>query len=74
MVFFTRRRRESVVVGDGVQRLLKVTVLEIGNDSVLLGFETGADAQVDRWTVWDVFEPALCLRASNRSPASRCDA
>ena len=41
MLVLTRKRLESVVVGGtiGFERLLKVTVLELKNGSVQLGFE-----------------------------------
>jgi carbon storage regulator CsrA len=55
MLVLSRRNRESVVVGgpNGVERLLKVTVLEIHGGSVRLGFEAGDDFPVHRWEVWE---------------------
>ena len=55
MLVLSRRNRESVVVGgpSGVERLLKVTVLEIRGGSVRLGFEAGDDFPVHRWEVWE---------------------
>jgi len=43
MLVLSRKHCESVVVGDpdGVERLLKVTVLEIHGGRVRLGFEAG---------------------------------
>ena len=55
MLVLSRKNRESVVVGgsNGVERLLKVTVLEICGRSVRLGFEAGDDFPVHRWEVWE---------------------
>jgi carbon storage regulator CsrA len=54
MLVLTRKCQESVVVGaaQDVQRLLKVTVLEIKARQVRLGFEVGAHVPVLRWEVW----------------------
>ena len=55
MLVLSRRNRESVVVGgsNGVERLLKVTVLEINGGSVRLGFEAAPEFPVHRWEVWE---------------------
>ena len=55
MLVLTRRNRESVVVGGfpGYDRILKVTVLEIANGKVRLGFDVGADVPVHRLEVWE---------------------
>jgi len=55
MLVLTRRNRESVVVGgpNGIERLLKVTVLEIHGGRVRLGFEAGEDVPVHRGEVWE---------------------
>lgn len=65
MLVLTRKQQESVVVGgsNGVERLLKVTVLEIRDGSVRLGFEVKRDVPVHRWEVWDR------IRAGGRSEA-----
>jgi len=55
MLVLSRRHRESVVVGDPgtcIERLLKVTVLEISRSSVRLGFEVPGHIPVNRWEVW----------------------
>jgi hypothetical protein len=48
MLVLSRKNRESVVVGrsHGVERLLKITVLEIHDGTVSLGFEAGDDFPV----------------------------
>ena len=54
MLVLTRKSRESVVIGgsDGLNRLLKVTVLGIKGANVKLGFEVDADVPVHRLEVW----------------------
>ena len=55
MLVLTRKSQEAVVVGgaDGFERLLKVTVLEIGAGKVRLGFEVDTEVPVHRWEVWE---------------------
>jgi sRNA-binding carbon storage regulator CsrA len=55
MLILSRRNRESAVVGraNGVERPLKITVLQIRNGTVRLGFEAGDDFHVRRWVVWE---------------------
>ena len=55
MLVLTRKPQESVVVGgaDRFERLLKVTVLEIKNGKVRLGFEADTDVPVHRLEVWE---------------------
>lgn len=55
MLVLTRKLQESVVVGgaDCFERLLKVTVLEISNGKVRLGFEADAHVPVHRLEVWE---------------------
>ena len=55
MLVLSRKSREAVVVGgiDGLERLLKITVLEISHGSVRLGIEAPADVPVHRLEVWE---------------------
>ena len=46
MLVLSRKSRESVVLGNGIERLLKVKVLEIKGQSVRLGFEVDPDVPV----------------------------
>ena len=48
MLILSRQNRESVVIegADGFHRLLKVTVLEINDANVQLGFEVDPDVWV----------------------------
>ncbi len=54
MLVFTRRSKESVVIGGpaDLDRVLKITVLEIKTGSVKLGFDVSKDIPVNRWEVW----------------------
>ena len=55
MLVLSRKQQESVVVGKTgeVKGLLKVTVLEIKQGRVRLGFEVAADVFVHRWEIWE---------------------
>jgi carbon storage regulator CsrA len=53
MLVLSRKTEESVVVGDGPTRLLKVTVLAIRSGIVKLGFEAADDVTVHRAEVWN---------------------
>ncbi len=55
MLVLSRKPFEAVVVGgaDGLKQLLKVTVLEIKNGSVRLGFEAPAEVPIHRWEIWE---------------------
>ena len=55
MLVLSRRSQETVVVGgaDGLDRLVTVTVLEIGAGKVRLGFEAPEAIPVHRGEVWE---------------------
>ena len=55
MLVLSRKHREAVVVGvgGGLERMLKVTVLEIGGGRVKLGFEADSDIPVHRLEIWE---------------------
>ena len=55
MLVLSRRSQESVVVGgtSAVDRMLKVTVLEISGGRVRLGFDVPSDIPVHRMEVWE---------------------
>ena len=54
MLVLSRKRGESVAVCERDERdqLLKVTVLEIQQSRVKLGFDAPNDVPVHRWEVW----------------------
>jgi carbon storage regulator CsrA len=55
MLVLSRKSSETVVVGgaDGLDRLLTVTVLEIGEGKGKLGFEAPGSVPVHRGEVWE---------------------
>jgi carbon storage regulator CsrA len=55
MLVLSRKSQESVMVGGsvGFERVLKVTVLDISNGRVRLGFEADADVPVHRLEMWE---------------------
>jgi carbon storage regulator len=66
MLVLSRKSNETVVVGgaDGVDRLVTVTVLEIGAGKVRLGFEAPAAVPVHRGEIWER------IRAARPPPGS----
>jgi carbon storage regulator CsrA len=54
MLVVSRKPSEAVVVGSpsGLERMLKVTVLEIHHGCVRLGIEADAEVPVHRLEVW----------------------
>ena len=55
MLILSRKNGESVVIGenDGIQRLVKVTVLDVRGRKVRLGFEVDASVPIHRLEVWE---------------------
>jgi carbon storage regulator CsrA len=55
MLVLSRKSQEAVMVGGsaGFERMLKVTVLDIGNGRVRLGFDVDAEVPVHRLEVWE---------------------
>ncbi|MCE9547721.1 MAG: carbon storage regulator [Planctomycetia bacterium] len=70
MFIVTRKSQQSVVVGraDDAQPVLKVTVLEITNGRVRLGFEGTSTVPIHRTEVWQR------IRAENEVDALAIDA
>ena len=60
MLVLTRKQLEAVVVGgaDGLEPLMKVTVLEIKQGRVRLGIEAAADVPVHRSEIWERIQSA----------------
>lgn len=54
MLVLSRKSKESIVIGggDGLHRVLTITVLEVGNGKVKLGFDVDGDVPVHRAEVW----------------------
>ena len=61
MLVLSRKCKEAVVVGgaNGVERILKVTVLEIEKGKVRLGFEAPDDMPVHRLEVWEKIQASV---------------
>ena len=70
MLVLSRKSLESVVVGGpgAFEPLLKVTVLEIKNDRVRLGFEADAGIPVHRPEVWERIRAGDPARQPRRGP------
>lgn len=68
MLVFSRKNREAVVVGGatGFERLLKITVLEINQANVRLGFEIDKEVPVHRWEVWERILAGLAPKLPRR--------
>ena len=60
MLVFTRRRNQTIRIGDGIS----VQVLRVGRDSVRLGIVAPHDVAVHRQEVYDQ------IREANRSAAA----
>ena len=69
MLVLTRKCQEVVVISgaDGFNVLLKVTVLEIENGKVRLGFEAGDDVPVHRLEVWERIRANAGLDGSTKN-------
>lgn len=54
MLVLTRKPEESIVIGEdnGLNRLMKITVLSINGNRVKLGFDVADDVVVHRLEVW----------------------
>lgn len=55
MLVLTRKCQEAVVVGEtnGIEEMLKVTVLEVRNGRVKLGFEANNTLLIHREELWE---------------------
>ena len=71
MLVLSRKSQEAVVIGgpDGLNRLLKVTVLGINGSNVKLGFEADADVPVHRSEVWERINGNGRAKSLTREPA-----
>ena len=71
MLVLSRKCLEAVVVGgaNGIEALLKVTVLGIERGKVRLGFEARDDVPVHRLEVWE----RICAQIQSRGPPANPD-
>ena len=72
MLVLTRKSNESVVVGAAtrLERLLKVTVIEIAEGKVRLGFEAAGDVPIHRLEVWERIRAGGLPSSRTRGPAA----
>jgi carbon storage regulator CsrA len=72
MLVLARKSMESVVVGGSgrFEQMLRVTVLEIKNGSVRLGFEADASVPVHRSEVWERIQKTSGAGGALRNPMS----
>jgi carbon storage regulator CsrA len=72
MLVLSRKTQESVVVGGsvGFERLLKVTVLDIGAGNVRLGFEIDKSVPVHRWELWERIHANGALQTARPPPVA----
>jgi carbon storage regulator CsrA len=54
MLVLSRKSNESIVIGssNGIDRLLKLTVIRVAGGTVKLGIEVADDMPVHPWEVW----------------------
>jgi carbon storage regulator len=54
MLVLSRKRDESVIVGNGDvgQPVMKITVLAMRGGKVTLGFDVPDDVPIHRWEIW----------------------
>jgi len=73
MLVLSRKPLEAVVVDGtvGFKDLLKVTVLEVRNGCVKLGFEVAAEVPVHRWEVWERIQKRGVPGSSSGTPLPR---
>lgn len=55
MLVLSRKRNESIVIGEGDSKVV-ITVVEVRGDKVRLGIEANRDTPVHRQEVYDVIE------------------
>ncbi len=71
MLVLSRKCQEAVVVSgaDGLNVLLKVTVLGIEHNKVRLGFEAASDVPVHRLEVWEKIRARAPAPAAPEGPS-----
>lgn len=72
MLVLSRKNLEAIVVGGstGFERMLKITVLEINQGKVRLGFEIDKEVPVHRWEVWERILAGLAPKNGNKGSAA----
>jgi carbon storage regulator len=67
MLVVTRKRNQSVMIGDGIE----VRVLSVGRDGVRLGVSAPADVAVHRREIYDQIRDANAAAAAATPPVSQ---
>lgn len=67
MLVFTRKRNQSVTIGDCIE----IRILSVGRDGVRLGVTAPADVAVHRREVYDQIRDANASAAASASPVGR---
>jgi carbon storage regulator len=72
MLVLARKNQQSIVVGsaDGLEQLIRVTVIGIKGGSVRLGFEATSEISVHREEVWDRIQSET-QQVDKKQPAER---
>ena len=70
MLVLTRKCQESVIIGgsSGFEHILKVTVLDISNGRVKLGFDADPAVPIHRSELWKDFAPGIWQRQAGVLP------
>ena len=67
MLVFTRKRNQSVTIGEGIE----VRVLSVGRDGVRLGVSAPPNVAVHRREIYDQIRDANASAAAATSPVDR---
>lgn len=67
MLVFTRKRGQSVTIGDGIE----IRVLSVGRDGVRLGVSAPPDVAVHRREIYDQIREANASAAAGTSQVNR---
>ena len=67
MLVFTRKRNQSVTIGDGIE----IRVLSVGRDGVRLGVSAPPDVAVHRREIYDQIRHANASAAAGTSQVNR---
>lgn len=67
MLVFTRKRGQSVTIGDGIE----IRVLSVGRDGVRLGVTAPPDVAVHRREIYDQIRAANASAAAGASQVNR---
>lgn len=55
MLVLSRKKNESIIIGDG-QKTIKVKIIEINGNSIRLGFEAPSDISIHREEIYEAIK------------------